>query len=161
MSLTHEELEEMLPAAALDILEPTELEQVLAYARDHPECAKLLQEYRDAAARLSLGLPRRRLDPVRAGALRSSLMARAAGRTGGRVDGRTEGPALGLRIGQWMGWAVAAGLASILLVHHSVHRSLDYGWLAAGILVVVLMGLAIYARGQRRRVVELEKKTRR
>ena len=51
---------------------------------------------------------------------------------------------------------VAAGLAGILLVHHSVHRPLDYGWLAAAFLGVVLLAVGIYAGVQRRRVTELE-----
>lgn len=51
---------------------------------------------------------------------------------------------------------VAAGLAGILLVHHSVHRPLDHGWLVAGLLVMVLLAVGIYARMQRRRVVELQ-----
>jgi hypothetical protein len=162
MSLTpgHEELEEMIPAAALDILEPAELEQVLAHVRNHPECAKLFQEYREAAATLALELPGGRFDPLRAKAVRSRIMARAEARTSNGGGRRTAGRALGPRIGQWLGWAVAAGLSGILFVHHSVHRPLDYGWLAAGVLVVVLVGLALYARGQRRRVAELEKETR-
>ena len=155
MSLTpsHEELEEMIPAAALDILEPTELELVLAYVRDHPECAKLLQEYREAAAALALGLPGRQLDPVRARALRARLIARA------RTDQST--PLSGSRratsiIYQWSGWMVAAGLAGVVLVHHSIHRPLDYGWLTAGLMVVILLGLGVYARVQRSRVSALE-----
>jgi hypothetical protein len=152
MSLTHEEIEEMLPAAALDILEPTELEHVLAYVRDHPECAKLLQEYRDAAANLSLGIPHRQLDPLRARALRSRLIARAQTSAPTRSRSR-EATSL---IYRWSGWMVAAGLAGVLLVHHSVHRPLDHGWLAAGGLVVIVLGLGIYARAQRSRVAELE-----
>jgi hypothetical protein len=158
MSLTpvHQELQEMLPAAALEILEPADLEPVLAHVRDCPECAKLLQEYREAAAGLSLRLPARQLDPVRARVLRTRLLARATGRTDGQGNGRTERPARALRLDRWIGWAVAAGLAGILLIHHSVHRTLDYGWLAAGVLLVVLLGLGIYARVQRRRVAALE-----
>jgi hypothetical protein len=52
---------------------------------------------------------------------------------------------------------LAAGLAGILLVHHSVHRPLDYGWLAAAFLGVVLLAVGIYAWVQRSRVVELER----
>ena len=54
---------------------------------------------------------------------------------------------------------VAAGLAGILLVHHSVHRPLDYGWLAAAFLGVVLLAVGVDARVQRNRLVELERRS--
>jgi anti-sigma factor RsiW len=155
MSLTpsHEELEEMLPAAALDILQPAELEQVLAYVRNHPECAKLLQEYRDAAAALALELPGRQLDPVRARALRARLMARARTDPAAPLSSSRRPSSI---IYQWSGWMVAAGLASVLLLHHSVHRPLDYGWLATGALLAILTAVGIYARVQRGRATALE-----
>jgi len=155
MSLTpsHEELEEMLPAAALDILEPAELEHVLAYVRDHPECAKLLQEYRDAAAALALELPRRQLDPVLARALRARLIARARTDQSAPLSSSRRATSI---IYQWSGWMVAAGLAGVVLVHHSIHRPLAYGWLTAGVMLVILLGLGVYARVQRSRVSALE-----
>lgn len=137
----------MLPAAALEILEPAELELVVAHLRDCQECATLLQEYREVTAALALQLPLRPLDQLRSRALRGRLLARTAGTTRGRA----------LRLDRWIGWAVAAGLAGILLVHHSVHRTLDYGWLAAGILTLVLVGVGVYARTQQRRASALRK----
>ncbi len=158
MSLTqsHEELQQMLPAAALGILDPADLAQVLGHVRECQECVRLLQEYREVAAALSLQLPRRQLDPGRGGAVRARLLARASGPTRIRDDRAAERRARRLRVDQWSGWAVAAGLAGLLLIHHSVHRPLDYGWLATGVLAVVLIGLAIYARVQRSRVSALE-----
>ena len=155
MSLTpsHEELEEMLPAAALGILEPTELKHVLAYVQDHPECAKLLQEYREAAAALALELPDRQLDPVRTRALRARLLARARADQPTPLSSSRRATSI---IYQWSGWMVAAGLAGVVLVHHSIHRPLAYGWLTAGVLVVILLGLGVYARVQRSRVSALE-----
>jgi hypothetical protein len=41
-------------------------------------------------------------------------------------------------------------------VHHSVHRPVDYGWFAAGLLTLVLLAIAIYGRVQRARTVALE-----
>jgi hypothetical protein len=158
MSLTpsHEELEEMLPAAALDILEPAELEHVLAYVRDHPECAKLLQEYREAAAALSLQLPQAgQLAPDRSAILRARLLAKARGDRRSAVPTPRRAATL---IYQWSGWMVAAGLASVLLVHHSVHRPLDYGWLATGALLAILTAVGIYARVQRGRATALEQR---
>ncbi len=158
----HEGLREVLPAAALGILEPAELEEVVAHAQDCQECDKLLQEYREIAAALWVQLQPRQLDPFRARAVRARLVARARTERSARA-GASEPvagfPASGRAttlIYRWSGWMVAAGLTGLLLVHHSVHRPLDHGWLAAGVLVVVLIGLGIYARVQRSRVSELE-----
>ena len=142
---SHEQLQEMLPAAALDILEGPELEPVLAHTRDCAECARLLQEYRDGAATLALGLPARQMDPLRSVRLRSRLMARV------RADGQQRGSRGGARVGQWAGWLIAASLAGVLLIHHSVHRTVDYGWLTAGGLTLLLVGVAAFAMVQRNR----------
>ena len=153
---SHEDLEEMLPAAALEILEQEDLELVAAHLVNCRECATLLQEYREVAAALALQLPLRPLDAGRTRALRKRLVARATGSGPGRADGRAQGRSRALRLDRWMGWAVAAGLAGVLLTHHSVHRAVDYGWLAAGILVFLSLGLGIYSWIQRKRVAELE-----
>ena len=144
----HSDIQEKLPAAALVILEPTEMDQVQAHIRACPECATLLEEYREAATILSLSIPPTHMDPARREALRKRLLVWA------RTRPRSTRKASAM-IYQWSGWMVAAGLASILLMHHSVHRPLDYGWLAAGVLVIALLGLGIYAWVQRRRVAEL------
>jgi hypothetical protein len=47
-------------------------------------------------------------------------------------------------------------MGGILLVHHSVHRTVDYGWLLAGVLSFVLVGFLVYARKQQRRAAELQ-----
>lgn len=54
-----------------------------------------------------------------------------------------------------MGWMVAAGLAGLLLMHHAIHRPLDYGWLAAGALTIVLVMVGGHARVQRARALTL------
>jgi hypothetical protein len=51
---------------------------------------------------------------------------------------------------------VAAGLAGVLLVHHGFHRPLAYGWVVAGLLAIILVGVVVYALAQRARVAELE-----
>jgi hypothetical protein len=153
MSHTHDhaELQDMLPAAALEMLDPGEAERVLGHVRDCEECAGLLRQYRDAAAVLALQLPARPMSSDRASAIRGRLLARA--RSDHAIPITRKASSM---IYQWSGWMVAAGLTGILLVHHSVHRPLDYGWLAAGVLVVILLGVGIYAMVQRRRVSELE-----
>jgi hypothetical protein len=159
----HEEVQEMLPAAALEILDAGELERVLTHIRDCPECAQLLQEYREAVAIIALELPVKPLASSRSAALRRRLMARV------RSDSRTRGGArLISGMDRWIGWAVAAGIAGVLLVHHSVHRTVDYGWLVAGALTILLVAIGVYARAQQRRtsalrdrLAELERKTAR
>ena len=146
----HTEIQEKLPGAALTILEPEELEQVRAHIRQCPECAALLEEYRNAATILSLQLPHRQMDAARSDALRARLFVRV------RAKPRNTRKASAM-IYQWSGWMVAAGLAGILLVHHSVHRPLDYGWLAAALLGMVLLAVGVYAWVQRNRVLELER----
>lgn len=146
----HAEIQEQLPAAALAILESAEMEQVRTHVRDCPECATLLKEYRAAATIVSLQLPPAPVNAARSDALRARLLARARA-TPNKVTRKASS-----MIYQLSGWMVAAGLAGILLVHHSVHRPLDHGWLVAGLLVMVLLAVGIYARMQRRRVVELQ-----
>ncbi len=124
----HAELQEMLPEAALEMLDPAEGERVLAHVRDCAECAMLLRQYRDAAAALALQLPARPMGPERSSAVRARLLARARSDRAIPITRKASS-----MIYQWSGWMVAAGLAGILLVHHSVHRPLDYGWLAAGV----------------------------
>ena len=146
----HTDIQEKLPAAALTILEPAEMEQVRAHIRECPECATLLEEYRDAATVLALQLPQTHMGSARSGALRGRLLGRARAKPRNTQKAST-------MIYQWSGWMVAAGLAGILLVHHSVHRPLDYGWLAAAFLGVVLLAVGVYAWVQRNRVMELER----
>jgi anti-sigma factor RsiW len=151
----HADIQEKLPAAALTILDAAELELVQAHIIVCPECAALLEEYRDAATIVSLQLSPARINPVQSDALRARLLARAKAEPGKLATRKTS-----TMIYQWSGWMVAAGLAGILLVHHSVHRPLDHGWLAAGLLVIVLLAVGIYAGVQRSRVVELEREGR-
>jgi anti-sigma factor RsiW len=148
----HTEIEEKLPAAALAILDSGEMEQVRAHVRECAGCAAQLEEYRAAATTIALQLPGTLMDPVRSDAVRARLLARA------RAKPRHTRKASSM-IYQWSGWMVAAGLTGILLVHHSVHRPLDYGWLAAAFLGVVLLGVGIYAWVQRNRLVELERES--
>lgn len=144
----HEAVQEILAAAALGTLEDAELQRVVTHTRDCSECARALQEYQDAAASLALMLPAEPLDPARSARIKSRLMARVPVQKGRGIS-----PAWRDR---WVGSLVAAGLAGLLLVHHSVHRPLDYGWLATGIVTLVLVAVGVYARAQRRRVLELQ-----
>lgn len=150
---SHEELLEMLPAAALEILDSADLQRVLAHARDCSECTGLLSEYREAAAALALALPLHQPDPERSAALRSRLLARARQHRHGGPGKSKVAVSLADR---WSGWLVAAALSGLLVTHHAIHRPLAYGWLAAGVLTMALVALAVYARIQRGRRAELE-----
>ena len=148
---------ELLPAAALDLLEDDELHRVEAHTRECTECSRLLPAYRDAAASIGMGLPADSLDRGRSQLIRARLLARA----GSREQPLKAGTPLrrgssARRVPSWTGWAVAAGLAGVLLVHHGFHRPLAYGWVVAGLLAIILVGVVVYALAQRARVAELE-----
>ena len=155
----HEEFQEMLPAAALGILDRTDLDQVQSHVQQCAECAGLLEEYQEVTAGLGLLLPHRGIDPARAASLRARLMARASRDLHAKVPDPTLAPvprARAFLAGRWTGWTVAAALAGVLLMHHAVHRPLDYGWLAAGALAVILVSLGLYASVQRGRLSVLQ-----
>jgi anti-sigma factor RsiW len=154
---SHQEME-LLPAAALEILEGEELGRVLAHTRECPECARLLEGYRAVAAALTLELPHQPLDPGRSARLRDRLLIRARNEPTPTDRNRSAARA-GSRWGgadRWAGWAVAAGMVGVLLTHHGFHRPLAYGWIVAGLAVIALVGSGVYALVQRRRVSELE-----
>lgn len=160
-SPTHEELQEMLPAAALGTADPAGLQMVHAHVQQCEACASLLEDYRDVVAGLALQLPERAMTPGRRPSVRSRLLARlrsssgespaAPLHTGARGTWRGAGPLMS----RWAGWAVAASLAGVLLMHHAVHRPLNYGWLVAGALGLLALVLGIYASWQGGRVAKL------
>ena len=163
LTSTHQDLQDMLPAAALDILDEADAQRVRAHLTKCEECMRLLSEYREVSATLPLLLPEQPLDAARAEALRGRLLSRVGRGLQSRNIDRSSpmhSPRAGSRAGQerwtaWMGWMVAAGLAGLLLVHHSVHRPVDYGWLAAGVLTLLVLALGVYALKQRARLTAL------
>ena len=148
----HDTIRELIPAAALSALEEAEMQEVLGHAATCDECSRSLAEYRDVVVALDAAAPTPDRDEHAARAVRERLLLRARAERG--AGPRSRG---GFRRGAelWAGWAVAAGFAGLLLVHHSVHRPLNYGWLAAGVLMVALVGLAVYARVQAGRAAAL------
>jgi anti-sigma factor RsiW len=163
LTSTHQDLQDMLPAAALDILDESDAQRLREHLAHCEECTRILSEYGEVAATLPLLLPEQSLDAARSEALRGRLLSRiSAGQHSrnvvrsnprhSRESGSRAGPE---RWTGWMGWMVAAGLAGLLLVHHSVHRPLDYGWLAAGVLTLLVLALGVYALRQRARLTAL------
>ena len=155
--MRHDQIEQLLPAAALEILEGDELLQVRSHVRDCTGCARLLDSYREAVAGIATSLPERPLQPARSVRVRARLVARAARQMAASTPVAPRA-ARSWMIDRWAGWAVAAGLAGILLIHHAVHRPLDYGWLVAGGLVLLALALTVYIRVQRARVSALEER---
>jgi hypothetical protein len=155
----HQDVEELIPGAALEILEGEELARVLAHVRDCTECARLLDEHRAAVGTLALDLPAEPLAAERSVRLKSRLLERARSQP---ADGlsveRNRAPSRLRTVDRWAGWAVAAGLAGVLLIHHGFHRPVEYGWVLAGVLAIVLVGFGGYAGLQRRRVAALEER---
>lgn len=152
---SHDELRDQLAEVALETLEGEELQRVLLHTRECPECARRLDEYREVVSRLAMQLPARSMNPDRSSALRARLVGRTL-RGAAHPGFSSRRPAFI----QWTGWLVAAGIAGVLLIHHAVHRPLDYGWLVAGALLVALASLATYVRTQRRRATVLEERLR-
>ncbi len=156
---SHQEVDELLPAAALEILEGEELGRVLAHAGECAECARRLDEYRRGVAALALALPSQPMQPARTGQLRERLLARARNKpAASATEPQSTARARSRRGGvdRWAGWGVAAGLAGVLLVHHGFHRPLAYGWVVAGVATIVLVAFGVYAMVQRGRVSALE-----
>lgn len=155
--LSHAELRELLPAAALDVLGREEGEQVRLHLAACADCVRELESYRRVTADLAFSVESRDLAPDRRAAVRDRLLARV------RAEPREEAALAPARLptrflGPWPGWLVAAGLAGVLLMHHAVHRPLDYGWFAAGALLVALLTLGCYAGLQRRRLQRLRQR---
>jgi anti-sigma-K factor RskA len=159
-TLSHDQVEQLLPAAALEILEGEELLEVAAHVQQCARCAALLESYREVVAGLATRLPEQEFPSDRSGRVRDRLLARVAGASAagaGLISPRHRSTGW---VSRWGGWAVAAGMAGVLVVHHAVHRPVAYGWLVAGVLVLLLVGLMLYTRAQKERIMTLEQRLR-
>jgi hypothetical protein len=85
--VTHAQAHTLLPALALDALEPPELATLRAHVRDCPDCRATLVRLRSAAGRLAEGL--RPLAPPRT--LRARLMASVAVQAAPRLTRSSHG----------------------------------------------------------------------
>lgn len=159
-TLGHDQLEQLLPAAALEILEGDELLELTAHLQECARCAELLESYREVVAGLATRLPERALPSDRSARVRARLLARVA--RGDTDTSQLASPTRqsGTWVGRWGGWVVAAGMAGVLVVHHAVHRPVAYGWLVAGVLVLLLVGLVVYTQAQKDRITALEQRLR-
>ena len=154
----HEEAEAALAAEALDALGGEEREPLLAHLATCLTCRRELAEFRDAAATLATLAPERAMEPSRSDRVRARLLARAAADAGhlATSSGPPErGISRATRSSAWIGWLVAAATAAVMLGHHGFHRPVDFGWIAAGILGLLFVGVAAYAARQREKVSAL------
>jgi len=121
-----------------------------AHLLDHLSWCAECREKAASAGSVATIVRKTPLSRARSLAIRDRLMERARSE---RPDRRPKsGPGAGLRASA--GWLVAAGLASLLLTHHSFHRPLALGWVIAGVLGLICFGLilqASYLRSQLRR----------
>jgi hypothetical protein len=147
--LSHEQVIEQLPAVALDILDSAEQALLTEHVRVCAECGQLLRDYREVAGDLAHLIPSQGLDPARAALVRRQVVERVRQSKRGHSKIR-------FMAERWSGWMVAAGLAGVLLIHHGIHQPLAYGWLAAGVLLLVATVLGVYALVQRASLVALK-----
>lgn len=132
--------------AALSALSGPEGDALLAHLRECDSCAASLARVQDALLAALYLPPPRPMDATRQEEVRARLLARA----GEAAHAASRSPRLPLA-GAAGGWLAAAGLATLLLTHHSFHRPLGFGWVAASLLGAALFGAALYLFAERRR----------
>jgi anti-sigma-K factor RskA len=71
--MTHEELVELIPLAAIEALPAGEAREVRRHCAGHPPCAQILADYERVAAELGAGVPMQPLPPQLAERLRSRV----------------------------------------------------------------------------------------
>jgi len=146
--------------AALDALAGPDRDALLAHLSECGECSRALAGVQDALLAALYLPPPRAMDAGRSEEVRSRLLRRAADESAApAAELRTGVPAL---LGGG-GWVAAAALAALLLTHHSFHRPLQLGWVAASVLGIALAAAGTYmvvelrrSSGLRARVADLE-----
>jgi len=160
MARPHEEFRIALAAEALDALSGPERAELLAHLGECDACTAELAELRGLAVALDDAVPPARLDPERSARMRARLVERAAADAGSRVLPLR--PPRPRRVPGWVtagsGWLVAAGLAALLLTHHSFHRPLSMGWVVAAALGIALFSLGVYAVRRHREAEALRRR---
>jgi hypothetical protein len=146
--------------AALAALAGPDGDALLAHVQACGECSRGLAEVQDALLAVLYLPPPRSLDAERSETLRERLLGRAAGAAPAPAPAlaAVPPPRRPLELIGAGGWLVAAGLATMLLTHHSFHRPLQFGWIVASALGAALLGAALYLLGERRRSVYLRER---
>jgi hypothetical protein len=142
--------------AALAALAGPDGDALLAHVQACGECSRGLAEVQDALLAVLYLPPPRSLAAERSDTVRERLLGRAAGAA--PAPAPAPPPRRRLALLGAGGWLVAAGLATMLLTHHSFHRPLQFGWIVASALGAALLGAALYLLGERRRSLYLRER---
>lgn len=157
MEAGHGTAQPLLAPYALGALDAAERRAVEMHVAGCGVCRGELQELEATVTLLAEAAEFGPPDLERLARVRTRLMARVESTERASADdarlpsGETGWQAAG-------GWLTAAVLASLLLLHHSFHRPLMYGWLAAGGLGLALVGTGYYAYRLRTRLRRLERR---
>jgi hypothetical protein len=145
--------------AALAALTGPEGDALLAHVQACAECSRGFAEVQDALLAVLYLPPPRSLDAGRSETVRERLLGRVGGAAPAPAPAAAAPPPRRplVLVGAG-GWLVAAGLATMLLTHHSFHRPLQFGWIVASALGAALLGAALYLLGERRRSVYLRER---
>lgn len=144
--------------AALAALTGPEGDALLAHVQSCAECSRGFAEVQDALLAVLYLPPPRSLAAERSETVRERLLGRVAGAARAPALAAVPPPRRPLALVGAGGWLVAAGLATMLLTHHSFHRPLQFGWIVASALGAALLGAALYLLGERRRSVHLRER---
>jgi hypothetical protein len=144
--------------AALAALTGPDGDALLAHVRSCAECSRGLAGVQDALLAVLYLPPPRSLDAERSETVRRRVLGRVAAAAPAHAPVPSPPPRRPLALVGAGGWLVAAGLATMLLTHHSFHRPLQFGWIVASALGSALLGAALYLRGERRRSVHLRER---
>jgi hypothetical protein len=159
----HTQIREALAAEALDALDREEHSRVREHLDECEVCSRELAELRSTVAALRTALPPAALDDERVARVRGRLLARVRAQPAAAVAPAAPAPrpnqprrtASAPGVPVWSGWAAAAVLAGLLVTHHAFHQTLDFGWLAAGVLATVTVLTVFYAQVQRGRALSV------
>jgi hypothetical protein len=127
-----------------------ERDALLGHLHGCDACARSLAAVQDDLLAALYLPPPRPMDAERQGDVRARLLARAGGASPAEAAPRRVRP-----VGGAAGWMVAAGLATLLLTHHTFHQPLAFGWMVAATLGIALFAVALYVAAERRRSATL------
>jgi hypothetical protein len=141
---------ELLAASRSGALAEEERTQLLDHIVGCGRCQRALFAVGGEGSLASLVSDRAMPEPASA-RIRGRLLARAAAERRGGVAAAVAR----VRATPVAGWLVAAGLASLLLLHHGFHRPLGLGWPVASVLGVLSFVLLVQLLLERRRASDL------
>ena len=150
----HATLRAVVASERPETLSEAQIERLLSHAAECADCAAELNDF--AAAAILAQTPEVRFDPERSARVKERLLART------RIRLEPSAPPVRAAVPRRMplgsGWLAAAAMGVALITHHGFHEPLRAGWLVAAGFAIIALGLAVHARGQRRRLADLEQR---